>query len=676
MQFFILERYKKGLNMGKLSIKHKLYTILILVLIGIVSIFFYFGIEGVKKINILNKTEKLVYLSDYLSKFIHETQKERGASAGYLGSKGKKFKIILDKQIILTDEKLKFLNQYLSNFDFSKYPPLLKEYIYKLKTEYISKLPMIRKKIKNLSISVKDEVNFYSSMNKLILDIVSLTARYSTIPELVKSLDGYTNFLKAKERVGIERAVLSATFSNDKFLKGMYTKFIILLAEQKSYIDSFKAISPFKYIKYYENLMNSAVVAEVKRMEDIAKNQHLTGNFGINGEYWFKTITKKINLLKKVDDFIARSNIKLINTLKLYTYEKYGILSTVSIVSMIFILAVILLIIRDVTKEVNYSLEKINCVANNLDLTCEIDKSFRDELGKIINAIKIMVNVFRESLIEIRNVSESTLSQSKTLAKISDTLLKSGEIADESIENINNLVNDLSKNVDELEEATISVTEDLDKTFSFLEDFIVSLEKVVKSIDKGNEKQQELVEKVNSLTSQAENIKDILSIISEIATQTNLLALNAAIEAARAGEHGRGFAVVADEVRKLAERTQKSLEEIGANLNLITQTVEEISIGTNQTSKSMDEIAKAANLLIDDATLTKTNLESTREKSKDAMHKNTYSATRMKELLGVMHGLVKVTEENKKIRKNLENASEELKVDSEKLKNEISKFRI
>nr|WP_279385950.1 methyl-accepting chemotaxis protein [Helicobacter cinaedi] len=104
----------------------------------------------------------------------------------------------------------------------------------------------------------------------------------------------------------------------------------------------------------------------------------------------------------------------------------------------------------------------------------------------------------------------------------------------------------------------------------------------VSAVSEINASMHSVSEQTTEATAQAQDIKNIVSVIQDIAEQTNLLALNAAIEADRAGEHGRGFVVVADEVRKLAEKTSKSLGEIEANINMLVQSVNEISEAVNE----------------------------------------------------------------------------------------------
>lgn len=152
----------------------------------------------------------------------------------------------------------------------------------------------------------------------------------------------------------------------------------------------------------------------------------------------------------------------------------------------------------------------------------------------------------------------------------------------ETMESQNNEAKEVLNNNTKNLKATI---EDLRSTkFIELNGMINS---TVERIQRVAGKEHELSGNLQSLVGNAQETKAILVTIGDIADQTNLLALNAAIEAARAGEHGRGFAVVADEVRKLAERTQKSLAEISATINVLIQAINDSSESLNQ---NMDEM--------------------------------------------------------------------------------------
>jgi len=623
----------------------------------------------------VERAQVLNVLSQKLSLLIHETQKERGAGAGFLGSKGTKFTEIMPKQRVLTNQKNDELKTYITTVDLSTFSNELKSEISAF-TSDMNKINSVRSQIDKLNISIKDEVTYYTNMNKKILNIISLTAKLADTQELVKALDTYTNFLKSKERAGVERAVLSGTFAADKFGNGMFAKWITLVAEQDAFLNSSMAMANESVKSFYTSKMNSPVVDEVNAMRKIAKTKAITGGFDVDSVLWFKTITKKINLLKHVDDEISKQNSILLDNIASASKTKAFVTISSYLTFTVLIFAIILLISKGVNRSVISSLEKIECVSSSLDLTCNIVVEGKDEISQISRALHIMIVAFKETVYHAKDVSLATSKESEKLNNVVKELSDNSEKSEIKIIGINKLVDEIGVKLDNVEESTITVTEDLDITFEVLDGFVSKLNEVVHAIDTSTEQQQDLVQKVASLTEQAKNIKDVLSIISDIADQTNLLALNAAIEAARAGEHGRGFAVVADEVRKLAERTQKSLSEISSNVNLITQNVVEIAQETEETSVNMHKISESAQDLISSSQETKTNLSITREKSTLVMHQSTYIATKTKSLISGMDDIINLSSKNNELRTLVQDTAIALSADSSKLENELNRFKI
>jgi len=456
----------------------------------------------------------------------------------------------------------------------------------------------------------------------------------------------------------------------------MFAKWITLVAEQNAYMDASMAMANDDVKAFYKSSMNTPAVREVNEMRAVAKAKMSTGHFGIDSVTWFATISKKINLLKKVDDEISKQNSLLLQ--KIATASKLHAAITISsyVIFTVFIFIIILLISRGVNKSVVSSLTKIGCVSKSLDLTCDIVVEGKDEISQISRALQTMIHAFKKTVFHAKDVSIASAAESEKLSDVVDKLKINSETSESKIGDINGLVEEIGLKLDTVEESTVTVTEDLEGTYIVLDGFVQKLNVVVNSIEEGSQQQQELVEKVASLTEQAKNIKDVLSIISDIADQTNLLALNAAIEAARAGEHGRGFAVVADEVRKLAERTQKSLSEISANVNLITQNVVEIAEGTDDTSQSMNNISLSAQELIVASEDTKTKLSATKEQSTSVMHQSIYIATKTRSLIDNMDEVIELSEKNTHLRGLVEESSVKLLSDAQKLETELSKFKI
>ena len=223
-------------------------------------------------------------------------------------------------------------------------------------------------------------------------------------------------------------------------------------------------------------------------------------------------------------------------------------------------------------------------------LECDAPTEIEDmakSFNTLLHDLQHLINSAKESSTNNTHTANDLSTNANEVGKNVDL---SVAIIKEASESSNKINNEIALAISEAQ----ANKEDIIKANNMLgeaRDEIISL---TNRVQETSEVEVELANKMDTLSSEASNVKSVLEVIGDIADQTNLLALNAAIEAARAGEHGRGFAVVADEVRKLAERTQKSLSEINATINVIVQSIQEASENMNNNSKEIQNLSEIA----------------------------------------------------------------------------------